>query len=101
MINVWAGIFVAPRRQIHAWLVADKSLWAIAIMHALGALINICLNFALIPPFGGIGAAVATIISYGLPPFIVAIFIREVRPIVRMLALSIVWPRHIFGLARR
>ncbi len=44
------------------------------IITAIGALSNIILNILLIPHFGIIGSAYATLISYSLPPFSLLLF---------------------------
>ena len=44
-----------------------------------GLIINVCLNLFLIPKYGTKGAAIATTISYVIPPFLIGTFIPIVR----------------------
>lgn len=46
------------------WIIAEHLLWASLVRHGAGALLNIALNFALIPTLGIMGSAVATVSSY-------------------------------------
>jgi len=42
----------------------DRQKWS-PILRGIGATLNICLNIILIPTMGGLGAALATLVSYG------------------------------------
>ena len=46
-----------------------------------GAVFNLFLNFILIPPFGMMGAAVATVLSYALLPIIEYFIVRRLYPV--------------------
>ncbi|MCX6570926.1 MAG: oligosaccharide flippase family protein [Candidatus Aminicenantes bacterium] len=46
-----------------------------------GAVVNLFLNLALIPPFGMMGAAVATVLSYMLLPIIGYFIVRRLYPV--------------------
>jgi len=46
-----------------------------------GAVFNLCLNLVLIPPFGMMGAAVATVLSYALLPIIEYFIVRRLYPV--------------------
>ncbi len=53
----------------YAWgtmLTVRQWMWAAPAVAGFGAVTNIALNLALIPEFGGTGAALATVISYGV-----------------------------------
>lgn len=67
-IYVWAGIGMAVGGLIQQYLVAEN-LGKIFFYTSFGtALMNIILNFILIPAHGAEGAAIATLISYSLIP---------------------------------
>ncbi len=78
-IHIWASIFVFLGVASAQWFLAEN-LQAMAFQRtALGAVVNIILNFLLIPSFEEIGAAVATIISQAFA----ALFFDAMRPVTR------------------
>ncbi|MBX0301729.1 flippase [Cryobacterium sp. 1639] len=52
------------------WIVAENLLVASLVRHALGGVLNVGLNFWLIPQIGLIGAAYATVISYAVASYV-------------------------------
>ena len=48
------------------WLLNEGRLNFLFISSGLGAAVNVALNLLLIPRYGGMGAAVATVISYAM-----------------------------------
>lgn len=78
-IHVWASVFVFLGVASSAWLTSEN-LKHIAFYRTLsGAMINVALNFALIPIFGIVGAAVATVISYMVAGFLFDLFNKKTR----------------------
>lgn len=68
--HVWAGIFVFLGVARSKWLMAENfTIFAFATT-SLGAVTNVILNYYLIPHYQGIGAAVATVISYGVSGYL-------------------------------
>lgn len=63
-INVWAGINVAVGSVWSKWLLLENKLYVGLYGHLAGALLNVLLNLMLIPKYGAVGAAIATLISY-------------------------------------
>ena len=65
-VYIWAGVFInmsVLRGQYYVIMeITEYSMWT----NLIGALTNILLNLLLIPIIGGIGAAIATCISYAL-----------------------------------
>ncbi|KST65814.1 flippase [Mastigocoleus testarum] len=69
-IHVWACIFVFMGIASSPWFVAE-GLTHFSLRRTLaGAIINIILNFLLIPKYGGVGAAIATVISQAVASFL-------------------------------
>ncbi|MDJ0693022.1 flippase [Mastigocoleus sp. MO_188.B34] len=69
-IHVWACIFVFMGIASSPWFVAE-GLTHFSLHRTLaGAIINIILNFLLIPKYGGVGAAIATVISQAVASFL-------------------------------
>ena len=68
-IHIWASVFVFMGVATSSWFVAE-GLTNFSFRRTLaGAIINIGLNFLLIPQYGGIGAAIATVISQAVASF--------------------------------
>lgn len=79
MIHVWAGVFVALGTASSTWLLSEN-LQHIALYRALsGAIANLVLNVALIPYYGIIGAAIATVVGYMLAGFVFDLFNSKTR----------------------
>jgi O-antigen/teichoic acid export membrane protein len=66
VIHVWAGIFVFLETMRIRWLVIHKLTYFQFWTTTIGAVSNIVLNLYLIPRYRGYGAALATVVSYGL-----------------------------------
>lgn len=65
-IHIWAAIFVFIGVASSKWLLAENLQLSSFHRTAVGALVNVALNFILIPDHGGIGAAWATVIAYAV-----------------------------------
>lgn len=63
-IHIWAGLFVFFALIEKNWLVNAGLIKMIMYRTMLGAVLNIILNFILIPSYGATGAAIATLVSY-------------------------------------
>lgn len=60
-IHVWAGLFVAIGVALGPWVLSEGLMRFSFVTTSIGAVINIILNFFLIPTFGIKGAAFATV----------------------------------------
>ena len=68
-IHIWAGLFVAMGVANSKWLLVENLQIISLINTTIGAFINIILNLILIPLYGIVGAALATVISYSLAAY--------------------------------
>ncbi|RME68985.1 MAG: hypothetical protein D6781_09675 [Verrucomicrobia bacterium] len=66
MVHAWAGLFVFLGVARSQWLVVEGMTRFTLLATILGAVVNLLLNLVLIPPFGGLGAAFATVVSYAV-----------------------------------
>ncbi len=73
-LHIWAAPFVFLGVARSKWLVAENLTHFSFVATSLGAITNILFNFFLIPSFGGIGAALATVVSYGIATHLACIF---------------------------
>ena len=62
-IHIWAAVFVFLGVASSQWFLAENRQILSFQRTAIGAIVNIILNLLLIPGFGVIGAAIATVIS--------------------------------------
>jgi O-antigen/teichoic acid export membrane protein len=64
-IHIWSTIFVfIGTAYSYVLLIKDKMIITLQST-VLGSVLNILLNFILLPKYGAIGAAIATLVSYG------------------------------------
>jgi PST family polysaccharide transporter len=63
-IHIWASVFVFLGVASNQWFIAENQQMLSFQRTLLGLIVNIFLNYFLIPEFGSIGAAYATIFSY-------------------------------------
>ena len=69
-VHIWAGINVAIGSVWTTWLLLEQQNHISMYVQFCAALLNIILNFILIPRHGAFGAAIATLISYYISAFI-------------------------------
>jgi PST family polysaccharide transporter len=84
MIHVWAGLFVAMGTVQSSWIISEGMTRLSLYRALLGAFSNVLLNLLLIPSMGIMGAAVATVISYGISACFSNFLFPVTRPILRM-----------------
>lgn len=78
-VHVWAGVFMFLKAALGQWLLNEGLLHFLFISNGLGAAANVALNLYLIPRYGGMGAAVATVISYACASHVACLFYRPAR----------------------
>lgn len=92
-IHIFATIFIFQRAILSKWLIIKGlykySLWT----QGIGAIINICLNLAFIPKWGGIGAAWASLIAYMAASYLSLFLSKELRPFAKLMTIALcTWP---------
>ncbi len=75
-IHIWSGIFVFLGSASGQYLLAEGYTMISFYRTAVGAIVNILLNFWLIPLYGGFGASIATLIAYFSATFFILVFSR-------------------------
>ena len=78
-VSIWAGTFAMLGSARGIWLISEGLQKYSVIYISAGAIINIVLNYLLIPVIGGYGAAVATLISQVTVAIIAPLFIKQTR----------------------
>jgi O-antigen/teichoic acid export membrane protein len=95
VVHIWAGLFIFMRAVLSKWLVAEDLYIYSLVTHASGAVANIGLNLVLIPRYGGLGAAIATLISYSTSSYVSLLFSRRTRPMFWKMSKALFWPRRL------
>ena len=92
LVHVWGAAFVFMRTLLSKWLISE-SLFRLSFMSQMaGALFNISLNIYLIPLYGVLGAAYATVISHVVAGYVVLFFHCDLRPMSRVVSRSLMLP---------
>ena len=78
-IVVWYTAFSYIGSAKSIWLIANNKNKYVFIFSAMGALINLVLNYCMIPKYGINGAAFATLLTQILVNFILPIIFKETR----------------------
>ncbi|RFZ81727.1 flippase [Mucilaginibacter terrenus] len=84
-VHVWAGVFVFLGSASGQYLIAEGYFKLSMLRTGIGAVVNIVLNIFLIPAYGIIGAAYATLIAYGVATFFIILIPKTRQQGVMML----------------
>jgi O-antigen/teichoic acid export membrane protein len=79
IIHIWTSVFVFLGVASGSWLTSENLQHLAFYRTFLGMVTNIILNFVLIPIYGLIGSAIATIIAQMVAAFIFDIFSKKTR----------------------
>ncbi|RUO41645.1 hypothetical protein CWE22_05675 [Pseudidiomarina aestuarii] len=91
-IHIWASLFIYMRALASKWLIAERLLAFSLVSHGLGAVVNILANLWLIPLYQGLGAAVATIMSYAVASYLAFWVSGATRPLAIVMTRSLYLP---------
>jgi O-antigen/teichoic acid export membrane protein len=80
-LHVWTGLFVSIGLARGPYLITEGLTRFSALTSAGGAVINIVLNYFLIPAYGAVGAAVATVIAQIFASYLAHLFHPQTRVI--------------------
>jgi O-antigen/teichoic acid export membrane protein len=93
-VHIWAAVFVFTNNALQQWYIAEGLEKLAAVRTGAGLILNIALNLLLIPAYGAIGAAWATLVSRAMVGFLINFIFSNTRPmfwmIFRSLALGLV-----------
>ncbi len=100
LVLLLAGPWISLGTARGAILVSRGWLWLVPVSTAVGAVINIGLNFLVLPVFGGLGAAWTTVISYWLVAHGIGFLIPRLRPESIAISRSLAVPYAVMRLAK-
>jgi len=92
-IHIWAGVFVFLAIASERYLITENTTKISFYRNLLGAVLNVILNVILIPSYGIMGAAYATLFSYAVSGYLSNILFRKSRKIFKMFLKSL-FPIH-------
>lgn len=92
MVHVWAGLFISMRAAFSKWILIEDAVIFSLITQGFGAFTNVAFNMLLIPSFGGMGAAIATLISYAGASYFSLLLYKKSRPVFWMMSRAICSP---------
>lgn len=92
MVHIWAGLFVFLGVASNTYLVSENYTAISFYRTSIAMVLNVLLNLSLIPVYGIVGAAFATLISYAVATFSV-VFFANTRVVAVMLLKSLLLPR--------
>ncbi|BAU15656.1 putative polysaccharide biosynthesis protein [Leptolyngbya sp. NIES-3755] len=99
-LHIWTGVFVASGILRSSWTTIEGYMSFALASTAMGAGINVVLNYTLIPKHGGIGAAIATLVAQALASYCATALFSHTRPFFWMQTKSLLLPGLILRLAR-
>lgn len=92
VVLVWGMLFICLGVAMTAALTIIGRFWMVALTTALGMVVNVGLNFWLIPRLGGLGSAWATLVAYWVAVHGTAAVVPWLHPTFAMLTRAMVWP---------
>lgn len=90
---IWAGLFTSLGAARHVFILSKNWTKVNLVSIGLGSVLNILLNFLLIPQYGAMGAAMATVISYWFAVHGTCFLFPPLRKTGWMLTKAIFYPR--------
>jgi len=76
-VLIWSSLFLGLGIARSSFLTAKNWAYLHFLAMASGCVINLSLNFVFIPAFGGLAAAVTTLISYGFAAYLSCFFSKK------------------------
>jgi O-antigen/teichoic acid export membrane protein len=90
---IWSDVFANLAVARNGFLLAMNWSWVLFSMTLAGAVVNITLNFLLIPHYGGLGAAIASLVSYWIAAHGACYFFKPLRRTANMLTRALLYPK--------
>ena len=88
-IITWYTAFSYLGVARNAWMVCEEKQKYLTPLYAGAAIINVILNYMLIPKFGASGAAMASLLTQISTIFVFPVIIKEMRPNVKLMTEAI------------
>src|SRR5204863_6124507 len=92
-VHIWSSLFVFWGVAQGPWFIAEGLIRLSLLRTAAGAAANVLLNLVLIPRYQSMGAAIATVVAYGLAGVVANAFSSKTRGIFVLQMRSLAFPR--------
>jgi O-antigen/teichoic acid export membrane protein len=92
-VLIWAGLFVNLGVARGSFLTTMNWTRVYFMTVLLGCIVNVVLNFILIPRYGGLGASIATLVGYWVAAHGSCYVYRPLFKTGNMLTRALIWPR--------
>ncbi|MBN1967945.1 MAG: flippase [Candidatus Delongbacteria bacterium] len=89
-IHIWGSVIVSVGLITNKWIIVENLQKYEFNYLLVGALVNIILNYLMIPKFGINGAAFATVVAQFIANILAPLLFSETRIIIKIIALSII-----------
>ena len=99
-IHAWTCLFVFLGFSRNQYLIVEKLFKFSMFSTIAGAILNLVLNYFLIPTYGGFGAAIATLISRSVSAFFSSFLVLNNYPILRFQIKAILLPINVLYLLK-
>lgn len=97
-VHIWASLFVFYGVAQGPWNLTENLTRLAMVRIVIGASVNILLNFWMIPAYGALGAAMATVVSQALAAVFLNALHKKTRPIFYCQLKSLLFIRYLRGL---
>lgn len=91
-VHIWTTPAVFMGAILSKWLVVEELLFFSLTRHTLGAVLNVGLNLFLIPLYGAVGAAIATLVAYTTAHYLACYTDSRTRVAGQMMTRALVYP---------
>lgn len=81
MIHIWTGVFISLSIVSGKWYINEQFAQLALYRNISGAVVNIILNILLIPHYGIVGVAFATLVSYAMASYLFDLFNQKTRDV--------------------
>ncbi len=78
-VHIWSSMFLFLGYVKEVWIAAEGNTWFSFWFTVVGAASNVALNLVLIPRYEAVGAAIATLVSYGIADYVMCFVYRPAR----------------------
>lgn len=80
-VHIWSAVFVFMGVGSSYWFILHNNQQILLLKTIAGALLNILLNFVLIPRYGAMGTSFATLAAQMASAFLMNYLLRQARPV--------------------
>lgn len=88
-VHIWTLIFSFIDQILNKWLILEQLTFFSLVRTQIGAFTNVILNILLIPSFGGVGAAIASVVSLFMAVIGFLILNKKTRKFYKLIAKSV------------